>query len=809
MTETPLDLDLLWNAVRSGAECTHELLGLLGSGVTGVAYLAQPRDSTALQVLLVERRGAELEFAIEPRDTLDASIPAPGVLCHSCQAPLGTWLPKCAACAAPLTTARAVEQGVTDEELVHAVARAWPADIEHLGAMPLAHADGVVYFGRSRLNGALVAARPFRNATGGVVLDLAPLEEGSGSSQPDHSTPQASETLVEMLCITCQRRYPKGTEYCASDGTLLRPVATPAGLVGRLIADRYRVIRLLGRGGMGEVYLAEQVRMAREIALKVMRPALLHETDAVVRFAAEAAAASQIVHPNVATVHDFGETPDGIVYLAMEYVPGEPLSAILARDGPLDAERTAALGVQIGAALAAAHERGLVHRDLKPDNVMVMQSRRDGSAVAKVVDFGIAKAIRGAASTRAGQTLTRDGFVLGTPAYMSPEQLRGEVLDPRTDVYSLGCILFELLTKQQVFAAESVERQIHRRLTEGAPQPRSTVPTVPDWLNAVVARALAPSRDERYQSAGALEAALLEGPRGFAPLAPVRPRVRAAKRWLVMVPAILLCTVVGGVLVARFPWGAVQRRATTTRPVVPPSVAPAGRAVVPLPISAPTSAASAPTTNATTANLPTTSTPRSGAAARPIPAPVNAERSRASRGDTLASGLEATGLKANSPAHADTSPAVQRIAVPPPSALAPPVPPSSIGGSAPQTGGSPTAAAPEPTAVDARPVRDAVDAYLAALGQRDLAGVRRVYQGISSTEQQGLKLLWSNASSYSVTVTERGDLLIHDPRNAEETFGYIMTYHSPAEGDVSRPRRVKATLTKTADGWRIERLAAP
>ena len=186
---------------------------------------------------------------------------------------------------------------------------------------------------------------------------------------------------------------------------------------------------------MGRVYLAEHVKMTRQCAIKVMNPGMMNDAQAVTRFAREASNAARILHPNVAAVFDFGES-DRIVYLVMEYVDGDSLSTVLARDHALDPRRAIDLAAQIADGLAAAHELGIVHRDLKPDNVIITRSR-SGKEIAKVVDFGIAKAV----SDSPKDALTRSGLVIGTPEYMSPEQLLGDPVDPRSDIYSLGCIL--------------------------------------------------------------------------------------------------------------------------------------------------------------------------------------------------------------------------------------------------------------------------------------------------------------------------------------------------------------------------------
>jgi serine/threonine-protein kinase len=270
-------------------------------------------------------------------------------------------------------------------------------------------------------------------------------------------------------------------------------------LIGQLIADRYQILSLIGEGGMGRVYLAEHVRMGRKSAVKVINPALATTADAISRFNREAANACKINHPNVAQVYDFGEMADGTLYLAMEFIDGETLDAVVAREGSLPPRRAAQIAKQIADALYAAHHLGIIHRDLKPENVMIAR-HLDGTDWVKVVDFGIAKTIQrdGAGS----QTVTTAGVSLGTPEYMSPEQLAGDKLDHRTDVYSLGLLLFNMLTGQLPYPKLTSKETLVRRLTS---RPSTLSEVSPDrrWpsgLQAALDRAIAPEVADRYDS---------------------------------------------------------------------------------------------------------------------------------------------------------------------------------------------------------------------------------------------------------------------------------------------------------------------
>jgi serine/threonine-protein kinase len=316
------------------------------------------------------------------------------------------------------------------------------------------------------------------------------------------------------ICPTCGTEYPANERFCPRDGAALRTQGGGTDLVGSIIAERYHVLRKLGEGGMGQVYLAEHVKMGRKSAVKVMNPGMVHDADAISRFNREAANASRINHPNVAGIYDFGETADGLIFLAMEFIEGEPLTALVESTGALPPMRAAEIARQAADALTVAHEMGIVHRDLKPDNIMIARNR-DGSDCVKVVDFGIAKA-----ADNQAQKVTRTGLVVGTPEYMSPEQLAGDKLDGRSDVYSLALVAFNMLTGLLPFPSETAQESMIMRLTD---KPRSLVEMKPDgtWppeVQAVMDRALERDAKLRYQTANEFARAL------YAALATMDPK---------------------------------------------------------------------------------------------------------------------------------------------------------------------------------------------------------------------------------------------------------------------------------------------
>jgi serine/threonine protein kinase len=313
------------------------------------------------------------------------------------------------------------------------------------------------------------------------------------------------------ICPQCGTEYELDQRFCPKDGSTLKMQNATGDLVGSIIADRYHVMKKLGEGGMGTVYLAEHVKMGRKSAVKVMNPGTGDDPDAISRFNREASNASKINHPNVAAIYDFGETSDGMIYLAMEFVEGPALTNVIKEAGALPAQRAADITRQAAEALAVAHDMGIVHRDLKPDNIMLAKNR-DGTDCVKVVDFGIAKAANNEA-----QKVTRTGLVVGTPEYMSPEQLAGDKLDGRSDIYSLALVAFNMMTGKLPFPGETVQESMIMRLTD-RPRPLSEMKPDVAWspqLQAVLDKALERDASERYQSASEFGRALWQSVQGM------------------------------------------------------------------------------------------------------------------------------------------------------------------------------------------------------------------------------------------------------------------------------------------------------
>jgi eukaryotic-like serine/threonine-protein kinase len=274
-----------------------------------------------------------------------------------------------------------------------------------------------------------------------------------------------------------------------------------------VLGDRYMLLEILGAGGMAQVYLAHDNVLDREVALKVLREHYAHDEGFVERFRREAKNAAALNHPSIVQVYDRGRDKDGTYYMAMEYVPGGTLKDRICQGRPLEPREAARIGSRVAEALSVAHARSIVHRDIKPQNVLL-----DASAEAKVADFGIARAAN-------SETMTETNLVLGTTAYMSPEQLRGDRVGPASDLYSLGVVLYETLTGELPFRGGDPIATAMKHINEPAPHPREANPAVPQTLDTLIVRLLAKVPDERYASAEELAEDLRRVRHGLPPLA--------------------------------------------------------------------------------------------------------------------------------------------------------------------------------------------------------------------------------------------------------------------------------------------------
>jgi serine/threonine-protein kinase len=339
------------------------------------------------------------------------------------------------------------------------------------------------------------------------------------------------------ICPSCKATYSGGEVECAIDGDLLiedsselslsdtmrssraggsgratpvpvvhrnptpQPERPADPFVGQKLAGRYEILRKIGEGGMGAVYEARHLKIDKRVAVKVLLDKFIQKADVVARLEQEAKLASAIGHENIVDINDFGETDDGRTFVVMEFLEGESLAQLLQREGPLPPQRAVGIARQVASALAAAHGKEIVHRDVKPENIFI--TRRNDRDFVKVVDFGISKAMRPTDLEEASPRLTQTGMVLGTPLYLSPEQARGEEkLDQRIDIYALGTILYEMLTGEMPFHGANYLAIISQILSQ---EPKPLAQARPDLgispaLEQVVRRAMHKDRDVRYRS---------------------------------------------------------------------------------------------------------------------------------------------------------------------------------------------------------------------------------------------------------------------------------------------------------------------
>lgn len=309
-----------------------------------------------------------------------------------------------------------------------------------------------------------------------------------------------------MECPSCHTAVDGSPRFCPSCGSMLAaaPVETSADpLLGQTLGGKYRVVRLLGEGGMGAVYEGEQQlgTSKRRVAIKTLHPHLSRDPQIEARFQREVGTIAELEHPNTIQVYDFGSTPDGILYIVMEFLQGKSLADILSGQGPMSPDRVGRVLEQVCGSLAEAHSRGIVHRDLKPDNVVLVE-RAGQKDFVKVLDFGIAK--RSREEDKGEKKLTQQGMVLGTPPYMSPEQFSGNPVDARSDIYSLAVMTYEMLTGKLPFQANTAWEWAAQHMSQ-PPVPIESLAEgarVPAAMRSALLRALAKQPADRFASVG-------------------------------------------------------------------------------------------------------------------------------------------------------------------------------------------------------------------------------------------------------------------------------------------------------------------
>ncbi|MBN2192514.1 MAG: protein kinase [Polyangiaceae bacterium] len=328
-----------------------------------------------------------------------------------------------------------------------------------------------------------------------------PKHPEAGSATP--AAPASGVMSMPRVCPTCLGRYPADFRVCPRDATPLDDAPEDLDpLLGTVLADAFQIMRLIGEGGMARVYEARHVRLpTKRFAVKVLDPAHAQNAEIVTRFQREAEAASGIGHPNVVDVYDVHRAANGQPYLICEFLDGTDFATLLQRQGKIEVTLAIAIVRQVCQALTAAHARGIVHRDVKPENVFLVGD--PAMPTVKVIDFGISKMDDGT-----GSHLTRTGMIMGTPAYMPPEQARGGKADHRADIYGVGAILYRALTGKLPFDYDDAAEALSAVLTREPLRPRSIEASIPPALELVIQRAMSKDPAERHPSMAALAADL-------------------------------------------------------------------------------------------------------------------------------------------------------------------------------------------------------------------------------------------------------------------------------------------------------------
>lgn len=311
---------------------------------------------------------------------------------------------------------------------------------------------------------------------------------------------------LHKMCICCHEQFTGAIVTCPNDGTTLTDIQTE-NLVGTVFADKYEILDIIGGGGMGMVYRAKHRLMNRIVAIKVLHKTNVASSDALKRFQIEARAASALSMPNILTVYDFGVSPHGQPYMVMDYLDGRSLADIIEAEGRLPLSRALNIFIQICNAMEHAHEKGILHRDLKPSNIVLVTFEGKPDYV-KIVDFGIAKLLN--PSDQDSANLTKTGEVFGSPLYMSPEQWKGQKLDCRTDVYSIGSVMYRSLTGEPIFEPTDVLQLMYQQVHETPRSFESLGVSLPTEIEQIVLKAVAKDPAERFQSMQQLMDALIE-----------------------------------------------------------------------------------------------------------------------------------------------------------------------------------------------------------------------------------------------------------------------------------------------------------
>lgn len=579
---------------------------------------------------------------------------------------------------------------------------------------------------------------------------------------------------------------------------------------------KYQIEDVLGEGAMGVVYRALDPVLNRHVAIKIMSEALAQDSDLRERFLREAQAAGSLQHPHVVTIYDFGEV-DGHPFIAMEYVEGVDLEHLLRTNVPLSVEEKIDLIVGVLQGLAYAHKKGVIHRDIKPANVRV-----DSEGKARIMDFGIAHL--------ASSNMTRTGMMLGTPNYMAPEQIVGNEVTARTDIFSVGVLMYELLTNAKPFQGDTLHTVMYKVLSEMPPPLDKVLPGLPSSLNTVVMRALQKQPDQRYASAlemandlTAIRAALGDKPSASKTLSlrasietalaverEARRSVERKTRYaLIGVAALVVLAILGASVIVR--WRSTSAQAATEKraadspgigavasgPQAPPAPAPSA-------IASPQGAV-----QDSTAGVKTASPRTEGSRSRQDSIARAQSRSVATRGEQRTPPTDARTARRETTASSPLPPPADRSQAAAGATSDAQRPPVSAPVSPTVTPASPpvTTQAPSKPAAIAQPADPAVEiaslvaAYARAIETRDLTAVRRLYPAITQTQQQGFQDLFSYTRSLKASFTVAS--LQVDGSTADAHLTGLYEYVTNAGREERRPVSFQATLRRENAGWRF------
>ena len=585
---------------------------------------------------------------------------------------------------------------------------------------------------------------------------------------------------------------------------------------------KYHILELVGEGAMGVVYKARDSVLDRTVAVKVMNDAIARHEELRQRFLREAQAAASLQHPNVVSIYDLGEV-DGHLYIAMEFVQGADLEALIQSGEPLSLQEKLDIVIDVLSGLTFAHKRGIVHRDIKPANIRIAEDGR-----AKLMDFGVAHLT--------SSKLTSTGASLGTPVYMSPEQITGGKATPATDVFAVGAVLYELLTGQKPFDSPTLQGLFYKILTDKPKPVRELMPGLPTALDHIVEKAMAKDVPARYQSALDMAndltgvRAMLSGPSlptSVSLSVTVEHAIRKSKQQARM-RLIRRELIAGGVLAAAVAIAVVwaqrsKEKPTTTAsaPAVSPAVSAArdsttGSAPVPDTRTAPTPV---PTPPAAVANVDSAAERPAATPTRPEPTPARPGRSAPSErvARTTTPAPRTTTSARQSQSQSPTRPAPAPVTPPPTTvAAAPPVttqqpsisqPTVQQGIAAPRSVVTPPAqpapdnTPPPPSAPTASDVAPVIESYARAIESRDVSAIRRVYPGLTSDQQRGFQQFFESARK--INVSFRVTSVEGTASTADVRVSGRYEYENSSGRTERQPVSFAATLRREGSAWRM------